>query len=87
MSYGLVGAGRQIKGEAMQGMAQDAKLDEQRFMTNKSLKDAKRQQETMGVASGAASGAMLGYQMGTIGGLPGMATGAVIGALAGWALS
>jgi uncharacterized membrane protein len=87
MSYGLVGAGRQIKGEAMQGMAQDAKLDEQRSMTNKSLKEAKRQQETMGTIGGATTGAMLGMQYGSALGPYGMAIGAVGGALAGWALS
>jgi uncharacterized membrane protein len=87
MSYGLVSAGRQIKGEAMQGMAQDAQLDEQRAMTNKSLKEAKRQQETTAVAGGAATGAMMGAKYGTAFGPYGMAIGAVLGGLAGWALS
>ena len=85
--YGLIGAGRQFKGEAMQGLSDVANTDQQREMTNQSLKNAKKMQEKSTMASGAVTGAMIGAQYGSIGGVPGMAIGAGIGLLAGWELS
>ncbi len=83
MSYGLIQYGRGMKGESLQGLSQVARNEEQREMTNKGLKQAKRQQET----TSAASGAVMGAQMGSAGGPWGMVAGAAIGALAGWSLS
>lgn len=83
MSYGIIQSGRTIKNEALQGLSQVARNDQQREMTNKGLKDAKRQQEISSTLGGAMTGAMLGSKVGTIGGPMGMA----LGALAGWALS
>lgn len=84
MSYGLIQSGRNMKGEALQGLSDVARNNEQREQTNKSLKDAKRQQEISTAATGATGGAMIGAKTG---GAYGGIWGAALGALAGWALS
>lgn len=84
MNYGLIQSGRNIRREAMQGLSDVARNNEQREQTNQSLKEAKRQQETVSSASGAVMGAQIGTQV-----MPGWGTaiGAGLGLLAGWALS
>lgn len=89
MSYGLIQSGRGMKGEALQGLSDVARNNEQREQTNQGLKDAKRSQEMSTMATGAVTGAMAasGAKAGMFAGPMGMAIGAGLGLLAGWALS
>lgn len=80
MSYGLLGLKKQMEGEALSGL-QDLSKEQQQ---NKMLKDqadqqqkANRQQSQVGMAT---SGAMMGFM---VGGPVGGAIGAGVGLLAG----
>lgn len=84
MSYGLVQSGHKFKDEAMQGLSDVARLEENRDRTNENLKQEKKNTETNAVMSGATTGAMMGSQI-----MPGWGTviGGVVGAVGGWVLS
>src|SRR5688500_12923899 len=100
--YGLIGAGRQIKDEAMEGLSDSANRDQSREITKYSLTNAKKTLDTTSMSAGAVSGAMIGSSMAAGGGaaagasagatsgsvVPGLGTiiGAAIRLLAGWAL-
>lgn len=66
MSYGLVQAGLQNKNEANKGLADVAKMEEQRGMHNDQIKAADRQSKTSGAMSGATMGAMVGGPWGAL---------------------
>jgi len=79
MSYSILDMGRSTKAQAQGSLNTLAKLEQNRDMTNKGLKQQKKTNQL----SGAASGAAIGAQMGSSAGPYGIAIGAAVGFLAG----
>lgn len=77
MSYGLLQLGKQMEGEAMQGLGDLAGQQRQQRRAEEAMKQADRQQTMSAVGAGAAIGMMT--PLGPVG--------AVIGAGAGYVLS
>lgn len=84
MGYGLIDIAAKSRQQAMQGLSDAAKLDEQREATNRKLKAERKQQTISSVGMGAAGGAMIGASYGSVAGVPGAAVGAVVGAGIGY---
>ena len=82
MGYGILDIGGQTRKQAMAGMDEAAKLENQREAANKQLSAAKKQQTMGAVGTGAAVGALAGAQAGSVGGPWGAAIGAGIGYIA-----
>lgn len=87
MSYGLLGLKKQMEGEALSGL-QDLNKEQQQNKMFKEQADqqqkAQRQQAQVGMATtGAMAGAMAGASYGSVGGPWGAAIGGAIGLLAG----
>ena len=82
MGYSLLDAATSTRQQAMAGMDDAAKLENQREAENKQLAAAKKQQTMTNVGTGAAVGAMAGAQAGSVGGPWGAAIGAGVGLIA-----
>ena len=82
MGYSLLDAATSTRKQAMAGMDESSKLEQQREAENKQLKAAKKQQTMTNVGTGAAVGAMAGAQAGSVGGPWGAAIGAGVGLIA-----
>ena len=82
MGYGILDIGGQTRKQAMAGMDDAAKLENQREAENKQLKAAQKQQTMTNVGTGAAVGAMAGAEMGAGAGPWGAAIGAGVGLIA-----
>lgn len=82
MGYSLLDAATSTRKQAMAGMDDAAKLENQREAANKQLSAAKKQQTMSNIGTGAAVGAMAGAQAGSVGGPLGAAIGAGVGLIA-----
>lgn len=82
MGYSLLDAATSTRKQAMAGMDDAAKLENQREAANKQLSAAKKQQTMSNIGTGAAVGAMAGAQAGSVGGPWGAAIGAGVGLVA-----
>lgn len=82
MGYSLLDAATSTRKQAMAGMDDAAKLENQREAANKQLSAAKKQQTMSNIGTGAAVGAMAGAQAGSVGGPWGAAIGAGVGLIA-----
>ena len=82
MGYSLLDAATSTRKQAMAGMDDAAKLENQREAANKQLSAAKKQQTMSNIGTGAAVGMMAGAQAGSVGGPWGAAIGAGIGYIA-----
>lgn len=87
MGAGLIDIAAQTRQQAMQGLGDAAKLEQNRQMQSDVLKSQQKaaQMGTIGslAGAGAATGAAMGATAGSVGGPAGAAIGAGIGALAG----
>ena len=80
----LAGAAQQQQAEATALLAQSAKQEAEREMTNKGLEQQRKSGNTaLGSTAGAMAGMAIGAQYGSAGGPWGAAIGAVVGAIAG----
>lgn len=75
MGYSLLDAATSTRKQAMAGMDESSKLEQQREAENKQLKAAKQQQTMSAVGTGASVGFM-------VGGVPGASIGAGVGYIA-----
>jgi hypothetical protein len=82
MGYGILDIGGQTRQQAMAGMDDAAKLENQREAANKQLSAAKKQQTMSNIGTGAAVGMMAGAKAGSVGGPWGAAIGAGVGLIA-----
>ena len=82
MGYSLLDAATSTRKQAMAGMDDAAKLENQREAANKQLSAAKKQQTMSNIGTGAAVGAMAGAQAGSVVGPWGAAIGAGVGLVA-----
>ena len=82
MGYSLLDAATSTRKQAMAGMDDAAKLENQREAANKQLSAAKKQQTMSNIGTGAAVGMMAGAQAGSVGGPLGAAIGAGVGLIA-----
>ena len=82
MGYSLLDAATATRQQAMAGMDDAAKLENQREAANKQLSAAKKQQTMSNIGTGAAVGMMAGAQAGSVGGPWGAAIGAGVGLVA-----
>lgn len=82
MGYSLLDAATSTRKQAMAGMDDAAKLENQREAANKQLSAAKKQQTMSNIGTGAAVGMMAGAQAGSVGGPWGAAIGAGVGLIA-----
>ena len=82
MGYSLLDAATSTRKQAMAGMDDAAKLENQREAANKQLSAAKKQQTMSNIGTGAAVGAMAGAEMGAGAGPLGAAIGAGVGLIA-----
>ena len=82
MGYGILDIGGQTRKQAMAGMDDAAKLENQREAANKQLSAAKKQQTMSNIGTGAAVGMMAGAKAGSVGGPLGAAIGAGVGLIA-----
>ena len=82
MGYSLLDAATSTRKQAMAGMDEAAKLEDNREAANKQLAAAKKQQTMTNVGTGAAVGALAGAQAGSVGGPWGAAIGAGVGLVA-----
>ena len=82
MGYSLLDAATSTRKQAMAGMDDAAKLENQREAANKQLSAAKKQQIMSNIGTGAAVGAMAGAQAGSVDGPLGAAIGAGVGLIA-----
>lgn len=82
MGYSLLDAATATRQQAMAGMDDAAKLENQREAANKQLSAAKKQQTMSNIGTGAAVGAMAGAEMGAGAGPWGAAIGAGVGLIA-----
>ncbi|EOV0291179.1 bacteriocin [Salmonella enterica] len=94
MGYGLLDVANQTRQQALQGLGEADRLNEQREMMNNQMKEQARMQKkqnigtsaamgaSLGMAAGASSAAM-GATFGAAAGPIGMAAGAVVGGLFG----
>ena len=82
MGYSLLDAATSTRKQAMAGMDDAAKLENQREAANKQLSAAKKQQTMSNIGTGAAVGMMAGAQAGSVGGPLGAAIGAGVGLVA-----
>lgn len=82
MGYSLLDAATSTRKQAMAGMDDAAKLENQREAANKQLSAAKKQQTMSNIGTGAAVGMMAGAQAGSVGGPWGAAIGAGVGLVA-----
>ena len=82
MGYSLLDAATSTRKQAMAGMDDAAKLENQREAANKQLSAAKKQQTMSNIGTGAAVGMMAGAKAGSVGGPWGAAIGAGIGYIA-----
>lgn len=82
MGYSLLDAATSTRKQAMAGMDDAAKLENQREAANKQLSAAKKQQTMSNIGTGAAVGAMAGAQAGSVYGPWGAAIGAGVGLVA-----
>ena len=82
MGYSLLDAATSTRKQAMAGMDDAAKLENQREAANKQLSAAKKQQTMSNIGTGAAVGMMAGAEMGAGAGPLGAAIGAGVGLIA-----
>ena len=82
MGYSLLDAATSTRKQAMAGMDDAAKLENQREAANKQLSAAKKQQTMSNIGTGAAVGMMAGAKAGSVGGPLGAAIGAGVGLVA-----
>lgn len=82
MGYSLLDAATSTRKQAMAGMDDAAKLENQREADNKQLSAAKKKQTMSNIGTGAAVGMMAGAQAGSVGGPWGAAIGAAVGLIA-----
>ena len=82
MGYSLLDAATATRQQAMAGMDDAAKLENQREAANKQLSAAKKQQTMSNIGTGAAVGMMAGAEMGAGAGPWGAAIGAAVGLVA-----
>ena len=78
MGHSLLDAATSTRKQAMAGMDDAAKLENQREAANKQLSAAKKQQTMSNIGTGAAVGAMAGAQAGS---MAGAQAGSVVGPL------
>lgn len=82
MGYSLLDAATSTRKQAMAGMDDAAKLENQREAANKQLSAAKKKQTMSNIGTGAAVGMMAGAQAGSVVGPWGAAIGAGVGLVA-----
>lgn len=73
-----------MQSEALSGMSEVARADEERRRKNEALEQADKQMKTASTVGGATSGALIGAQYGSAAGPWGIAIGAIIGGAAGY---